>query len=170
MKCSLIITTYIYTTAQIGDQCWFSENCRYLSEISAVNEESIIDPHYYVYDYDGTDTQAAKSSIQYETYGVLYNWAAVINGNICPNGWHIPSDTEWMILETSLGMSDSESQSTDWRGTDQGYQMKSMNGWYNNENGSNSSEFDGIPGGYRYSGGFSNEEYSGYWWANTELN
>ena len=38
-------------------------------------------------------------------YGALYNWFAVNTGNLCPTGWHVPSDAEFSTLELYLGMS-----------------------------------------------------------------
>lgn len=46
-------------------------------------------PYYYVNGYVGTDVEAAKATAYYETYGVLYNWPAVMTEGICPSGWHI---------------------------------------------------------------------------------
>jgi uncharacterized protein (TIGR02145 family) len=162
---------YSYSTVQIGDQCWFNENCCYLPEVSPSNEGSETDPYYYVYDYQGTDIEEAKATDNYETYGVLYNWPAVMTEAICPTSWHVPSDGEWQTMEVSLGMSESEASSFGWRGTDEGYQMKSTSGWwYNDDNGSNSSGFSGLPGGYR--GGFVLGMYQvgvdGYWWTSSE--
>ena len=37
-------------------------------------------------------------------YGLLYNWyAATDSRNICPIGWHVPTDIEWGTLATYLG-------------------------------------------------------------------
>jgi uncharacterized protein (TIGR02145 family) len=155
---------YDYTTVQIGDQCWFSENCRYLPVVSPSNEGNTTDPYYYVYDYEGSDVDAAKSTENYETYGVLYNWPAVMTEDICPSGWHIPSDGELQIMEMYLGMSESEANSTGWRGSPVGNYLKSTSGW-NSNNGSNSSGFNGLPGGYRYSGGFGSYGDYGLWWS-----
>ncbi|MDA0732641.1 MAG: hypothetical protein O2837_07255, partial [Bacteroidetes bacterium] len=69
---------YDYSTVLIGDQCWFAENCRYLPEVSPSNEGNTTDPYYYVYGYEGTDVAAAMSTSNYATYGVLYNWPAVM--------------------------------------------------------------------------------------------
>ena len=42
-------------------------------------------------------------------YGRLYNWYAVDDArSLCPSGWHVPTDGEYMILEMALGMSESE--------------------------------------------------------------
>lgn len=62
------------------------------------------------------------------TYGLLYNWPAVMhtsqssNANpsgvqgICPDGWHVPSDAEWMQMELALGMEQVDVESTMDRG------------------------------------------------------
>jgi uncharacterized protein (TIGR02145 family) len=149
---------YDYSTVQIGDQCWFSENCRYLPEVSPPGEISVTDPYYYVYYYFGTDVEAAKETTNYETYGVLYNWPAVMTEGICPNGWHIPSDEEYIDLADFLG---GENEA--------GYAMKSSSGWNNSGNGSNSSGFTGLPGGFR-NVDFISLEIAGFWWTSTDFN
>jgi len=163
---------YDYSTVQIGEQCWFSENCRYLPVVSPSNEGSETSPYYYVYDYEGTDVAAAQTTDNYATYGVIYNWPAVMEPGICPSGWHIPTDLEWQTMEMALGMSEAEAADTGYRGTDEGYQMKSSSGWNDDNgssgNGSNSSGFTGLPGGYRYSGGFGGNGNGGYWWSASE--
>jgi uncharacterized protein (TIGR02145 family) len=159
---------YDYSTVLIGDQCWFSENCRYLPVVSPSSASSTTEPYYYVYGYEGTDVTAAKATTNYETYGVLYNWPAVMTDAICPSGWHIPSDGEWQTMEISLGMSEAEANNTGYRGTDEGHQMKSTSGWNSSGNGSNSSGFNGLPGGFRSSGGFYFNGYYGFWWSASE--
>jgi uncharacterized protein (TIGR02145 family) len=158
-----------YSTVLIGDQCWFSENCRYLPVVSHSSLGSSTEPYYYVYDYQGSDVEEAMSTENYDTYGVLYNWPAVMTEGICPSGWHIPSDGEWQTMEISLGMPEAEAANEGWRGTEVAYQMKSTLGWnvYNGSsgNGSNSSGFDGRPGGYVDPGGFSSIGNDGNWWS-----
>ena len=51
---------YDYSTVLIGDQCWFSENCRYLPVVSPSSEESETESYYYVYGYEGTDVATAQ--------------------------------------------------------------------------------------------------------------
>ena len=73
-----------------------------------------------------------------------------------------------MILEQELGMSEAEANDTGWRGTGQGHQMRSTNGWNDDDNSTNSSGFSGLPGG-RHSGG-SIYEMAGnmaFWWTST---
>ena len=160
---------YDYSTVQIVDQCWFSENCRYLPEVSPSSASSTTAPYYYVYGYEGTDVASAMSTSNYETSGVLYNWPAVMTEGICPSGWHIPSDGEWQTMEISLGMSESEAAQTGWRGSPVGDYMKSTSGWDYGGNGSNSSGFTCLPGGYSFYGGFLDYGNYGVWWSASEF-
>ena len=158
---------YDYSTVLIGDQCWFSENCRYLPVVSPSSEESETESYYYVYGYEGTDVATAQATENYATYGVLYNWPAVMTEGICPTGWHMPSDEEWQILEISLGMSESNAMELGFRGTDEGAQMKSISGWFNNGNGTNTSGFNSKPAGLLPGIGFYGLELHGFWWTST---
>ncbi len=94
-------------------------------------------------------------------YGKLYNWFAVNDKRgLAPNGWHVPSDAEWTILETFLG-------------THAGKKMKSTSGWKDfvtdSGNGTNSCGFSGLPVGIRNNlGYFLGIGYIGYWWSSTE--
>ena len=87
-------------------------------------------------------------------YGYLYDWKTA--KSICPNGWYLPSDQEWKQLENYLG-GQMEAQ----------IKLKSRTGWEEN-NGTNESNFNALPGGYRYpSGGYNYKEYGGHWWTST---
>jgi uncharacterized protein (TIGR02145 family) len=96
-----------------------------------------------------------------EKYGKLYNWYAVNDPRgLAPEGYHIPSNEEWTIFEKYLG-------------EEPGWKMKSTSGWndYDLElgNGSNSSGFSGLPGGYRGTNGiFYYIGYHGNWWNSSE--
>jgi uncharacterized protein (TIGR02145 family) len=156
-----------YKWVKIGTQIWMAENLKYLPAVSPSSEGSHFDPLYYVYDYRGNSMSVAKATANFNTYGVLYNWPAAMKA--CPSGWHLPSDDEWKTLEMYLGMSQSEADKTEWRGTDEGKQMKSTSGWSENGNGTNSSGFNALPGGTRvYTGQFNNLGGYGFWWSATE--
>ena len=68
-------------------------------------------------------------------------------------------------------MTQDQANGTEWRGTDEGSKMKSQTGWANGENGTNSSGFSGLPGGYRWAknGAFNGIGTITYWWS-SELN
>lgn len=151
-----------YKIVQMGEQWWMAENLAYLPKVSPPDLGSLSESHYYVYDYSGKDVNEAKATDNYNIYGVLYNWTAAITA--CPNGWHLPTDSEWMIMEQTVGMSQSEVSGTGWRGTDEGAKLKATYGWDDNGNGTDNIGFSALPGGYRYDfGDFYDIGIAGYW-------
>jgi uncharacterized protein (TIGR02145 family) len=104
-----------YRMVTIGDQTWMRENLKYLPSVSGIYIWSPNEPHYYVNGYNGSDVDQARATDNYNTYGVLYNWTAALNGDspvdsasigvqgICPSGWHLPSYAEWKQLVNYLG-------------------------------------------------------------------
>ena len=120
------------------------------------------------YDYS-PDGDACDEAWSLDEYGRLYNWYAVDDARgLCPSGWHVPTDGEWMTMEMALGMSEADANDTAFRGTDQGTQMKTDYGWYGSGNGTNSSGFSGLPGGYRIGdGSFSDAGQYGFWWSSS---
>ena len=176
---------YDYATVLIGEQCWFAENLRsenyengdaIPSNLSNSEWENTLSgavavygEHVGCYNYS-PDIDACDPAQSLNEFGRLYNWYAVDDARgICPSGWHIPTDGEWMTLEMALGMSESEANDTGYRGTDQGTQMKTDYGWSGGGNGTNSSGFSGLPGGFRgLNGGFFYEAGNrGYWWSSS---
>ena len=169
---------YDYATVQIGDQCWFAENLRtehYANgdaipgELSASEWGSTTQGAMTIYG-EGTSTVSNGSSDEVANladYGRLYNWYAVDDSRgLCPSGWHVPTDEEFMTLEMELGMSESQANGTGWRGTDQGTQMKSSASDSPSWDGTNTSGFSGLAGGYRpLNGGFFDEGNYGYFWS-----
>lgn len=164
-----------YKTVKIGDQVWMAENLAYLPEVSPSGVISVIDPHNYVYEYEGTDIQEAKSTTNYGTYGVLYNWPSAQIA--CPDGWHLPSNAEWIELLMHLGM-DYESASAEEGMCDcdtmvsKKLKLIGTNYWNGlNIGATNESGFSGIPGGYYeyYYLSFSGLGTTGIWWSSTQF-
>ncbi len=133
-----------YRTVTIGNQIWMAENLKYLPSVNKPSEESYTEAKYYVYGYNGIDVAAAKQEANYETF------------------------------EMSLGMSQSQADKYDWRGTNEGSKLAGNgNLWINGDLKNNSqfgtSGFTALPGGYRYrSGLFGSVGYSDGWWSATE--
>jgi len=169
---------YTYDLVAIGDQCWFAENLRnehYANgeaipgDLSDGDWSSTTSGAMTVYGegtstvYNGSDDEVSNLA----DYGRLYNWYAVDDARgLCPSDWHVPTDGEFMTLEMELGMSESEANGSGWRGTDQGTQMKSSASDSPSWNGTNSSGFSGLAGGYRNSNGaFLSEGDIGYFWS-----
>jgi uncharacterized protein (TIGR02145 family) len=110
-------------------------------------------------------------------YGALYNWYTVKTGKLCPQGWHVPSDAEWISLEKSLGMSDDDAVNLMDRGTDQGLKLKSYKEWEIEET-SKPSGFAALPAGLRADdgsfmsandGSFMSGNSATYFWTATEF-
>ena len=159
---------YDYATVLIGEQCWFAENLR--------NENyengDLISSYLSASEWQNTNSGAVAvfnySAANLEIYGRLYNWYAIEDARgLCPSGWHVPADDEWMTMEMALGMSESEVNDIGWRGIDQGTQMKTDYGWFGG-NGTNSSGFAALPGGNRDDSGlFGYAGTVGYWWSSS---
>ena len=161
---------YDYETVQIGEKCWFAENLR--SE-NYENGEAIpvgLNDNLWVSTSSGAVAVYEENPSNVEVYGRLYNWFAVDDARgLCPSGWNVPTDGEWITMEVFLGMSEAEANGTSWRGTDQGTQMKKAEGWFDGGNGTNSSGLSGLPGGHRHDndGNFLFAGNKGYWWSST---
>ncbi|MCX6258428.1 MAG: fibrobacter succinogenes major paralogous domain-containing protein [Bacteroidia bacterium] len=178
-----------YNTVQIGTQCWMKENLKtkhYADGTSLVDGTNVGNisndystKYWFVYNYPSSN---------FEVYGLLYTWAAVMNGvtssngnpsgvqGICPSGWHVPGDDEWKQLEIFIGMSEVQANSLGWRGSNQGEILKETGDshWQHSSNNeaTNISGFTALPGGGRNSSGnnFVTLEQYGYWWSTTDQN
>ncbi len=158
-----------YRTLVVGDKIWMAENLAWMPSVSNVASGSLIDPFYYVYGYNGFDLEEAKSLDSYKTYGTLYNWNAAMTA--CPDGWHLPTDQDWMDLEESLGMDATDAQNDRFRNTGSvGDKLKSVSGWESEGNGSDVYGFTALPAGYRARGGEYKYEqsYASFWTSDSE--
>jgi uncharacterized protein (TIGR02145 family) len=102
------IQNNIYPTTVIGKQCWITQNLRVtkyrngdLIGASSVVRDPPSDPrigHYYPYNKDLSNAPA---------YGFLYNRPAIDDARgLCPNGWRVPSEEDWLASMTALGVVD----------------------------------------------------------------
>ena len=154
---------HIYQWVKIGEQVWMTENLAYLPEVSTVNlllKIALTTPKYFVYGYQGEDIKEVKKQKNYVNYGVLYNWIAAKKA--CPKGWHLPSDSEWKVLEKRLGMP--ENQINEWfyrSGGSIGLNLKSKFEWAKGGNGIDKYGFSILPGGFRHDGDHSDPNING---------
>lgn len=153
-----------YPVVEIGTQVWMAENLkttRYrdgTTGIPLVTDNTdwgyLTTPAYCWYNNNEANYKA--------TYGALYNWYTAGTGNLCPIGWHVPSDADWTTLTTFLGGFElaggklKETGTTHWTTPNAG--------------ADNSSGFTALPAGFRfYYGAFANNGLSVYWWSITEF-
>ena len=160
----------VYNTVQIGSQCWMKENLNVGIRINGaveMTDNGVIEKYCF-----GDDPSNCA------IYGGLYQWNELMqyitqesSQGICPDGWHIPDETDWRSLETELGMSAGEiNQWGFMRGTNQGWMLKSKNGWAGESgNGSDAVGFTALPGGERSPNvGYLTLELWGHWWSSSE--
>ena len=174
----------IYKTIQIGKQTWMAENLKTTRYNNGSQIPNVTDDSKWLTVKIGAYRWYENEEATFKNlYGAMYNWYSVNTGELCPTGWHVPGDDEWKQMEMALGMTQAEANS--WgseefpmifgRGTDQGHQIKTADGWINWEGmysgGTNTSGFSGLPGGDTgWYGKFEGAGGSCSWWSSTEFN
>jgi uncharacterized protein (TIGR02145 family) len=158
----------VYKTVTIGTQVWMTENLKTTkykngdligTTTPATKDITSESTPKYQWAYKGDESNVA-------TYGRLYTWYAVTDSrNVCPTGWHVPTDAEWTTLTTYLGGESiapsklKETDTTHWQNSN--YQMLATN----------ESGFTALPGGYRVNTWpFDGMGSQGIWWSSTEYN
>ena len=166
-----------YNTVKIGEQCWMKENMRAKhfadgQEIEIASSDDDSRPTCWFPNGDENNVEA---------YGLLYNRIAAMNGisasyanpsgiqGVCPDGWHVPSYTEWEQLYNYVGSISSALCSAD---TLQyiGKSLASKTGWLTvdegvcnvgfNADGNNFTGFSAMPAGEQLSSSSSFAYYS----------
>ena len=167
-----------YKTVYIGSQLWMAENLK----VTKYNDGTVIpnitdntqwsnlinDNTQWSNLTSGAWAYYNNDAANNAKYGKLYNWFAVsptTNGtkNVCPTGWHVPTDAEWSVLTDYLGGANvaggkmKEVGTTNWNSPNTG--------------ATNTSLFSALPGGYRMESGYYVYIGSyGYWWSSSEIN
>ncbi len=156
-----------YKTVYIGTQQWMAENLKTGKFSDGTLIPNVKDDYDWSQLKSGAWSYYNNDSIKYAKYGKLYNWFAIsktTNGkkNVCPTGWHVPTDAEWTVLTDYLGGLGVAGGKLKEVGTSN---WSSPNG-----GASNSSLFTGLPGGYRYYHGmYSYVRTNAYWWSTKEI-
>jgi uncharacterized protein (TIGR02145 family) len=167
-----------YTTIILNNgQEWMAENLRSSTYANGDPIPNVTDGNQWADLTTGAWAHYDNNPSYEDPYGKLYNWYAVADPrNVCPAGWHVPTDGEWQQLELALGMPANEVLSQDGdRGVAQnvGGRMKSTGTQYwnaPNTGATNESGFSGLPGGGRSSnnGVFFNLGNLGRWYSASE--
>lgn len=154
----------VYSTKKIGNQCWMTENLNIGLMINGIEEQydnGVIEKYCYLDNPSNCDNN-----------GGLYQWDEMMQyvhdtaiQGICPDGWIIPSDADWKILEgivdSQYGVGDPVWDGLGWRGDDAGTNLKQ----------GGSSGFEAMLAGNRNNDGtFSNLGFYANIWASAEIN
>ena len=169
-----------YPVVAIGTQIWMAENLKTTkyntgADIPLVTDDiqwsNLTTPGYCWYNNDATTYK--------NLYGAMYNWYTVNMGNLCPDGWHVPYDSEWTILENYLinnGFTCEGTISSDKIAKS----LASSTIWTSSTNTGavgntdypakrNATGFTALPGGFRiFTGSFFYAGFHGDWWSATE--
>jgi uncharacterized protein (TIGR02145 family) len=157
----------VYNIMRIGTQTWMVENLKTTrfndnTAIPLVSDnaewEELSTPGYCWYNN--------IPSLYKLNFGALYNFFVIDNArnggkNLCPTGWHVPTNAEWTTIATFLG-GDSIAG---------GKMKETITLWLSpNTGATNESGFTALPGGGRYYNGiFDGTGSNGCWWSSTEL-
>jgi uncharacterized protein (TIGR02145 family) len=178
----------VYNTIKIGTQVWMAENLKTTKYNDGTAIPNITVDATWMAATAGAYSDYNNTPSNSTTYGRLYNWYAVDNNsttrvasnggkNVCPTGWHVPTDAEWATLTDYLTNNGYGYQGS---GSDIGKSMATTFGWNtnptagnigNDQTSNNSSGFSGLPGGYRKAdtGTFFGMGFGGYWWSSPAM-
>ena len=150
-----------YLPVTICGKTWTKSNLNVTHYRNGDEIPQVTDPTQWANLTTGACCYYNNNSLNGAIYGKLYNWYAVNDPRgLAPQGWHVPTDTDWTTLTNCLG------------GTSvAGGKMKEVGitHWNSpNTNATNLSGFTGLPGGNRGNDGnyyFLNGY--GNWWSST---
>ncbi len=159
------IDSNVYKTITIGTQTWMAENLKvtkfnYGTDIPLVTDEGewedLTTPGYCWFN---NDEKTYK-----KTFGALYNWYAVGTGKLCPAGWHVPDNGDWVALYENAGADSvaqgnlKETGTTHWDSPNYG--------------ATNATGFTAIPAAnrnnYNFAEGWLGK--AGFWWSSSDFN
>jgi len=151
----------VYTAVTIGAQVWMVENLKVTHYRDSSEIPNITDDTVWSTLTSGAYCWCNNDSTNKDTYGALYNFLAVSDTcGLCPEGWHVPTESEWLALEAYLGG----------RNVAGGKMKEAGTIHWNRPNigATGESGFFGLPGGGRgrISGSGDIGEYA-TWWSST---
>jgi uncharacterized protein (TIGR02145 family) len=175
----------VYQTVVIGNQTWSKSNLNVSKYTDGTPIPQVTDINHWRFLTTGAWCYLENKTINGTTYGKFYNWYAVagiydaasaanpaLRKKLVPDGWHIPTDSDWTSLTESLGGENVAGGKMKATGT-----IQAGTGlWYNpNEAATNESGLTCIAGGHLRS---TNPEtfgltyfqgLYGFWWSSTEF-
>ncbi len=165
----------VYEAVQIGNQIWMAENLNVQEHTYGASTCPRVAGF--------TPSHILNYDIFCSMYGRLYSFHAIVDGanlnihyrvqGLCPDGWYIPRDDDWLELEMFLGMSEEKANKiAEERGTNEGRMLKSESLWHNNGKGTNDFGFNVLPGGSHLSIILPNNDFakrSFFWTSRTSL-
>jgi uncharacterized protein (TIGR02145 family) len=162
---------YTYASIVLGNgQEWMAENLRTTAYANGDTIPNITDNTQWQNLTTGAWVYFNNDSQNESPFGKLYNGYTVVDSrNVCPNGWHVPTLSDWSIL---INYVDPAANGGNNLPNEAGGKMKSVGTEYwvaPNTGATNESGFAGQPGGLRQiDASFGDPPVHGYWWSATE--
>jgi len=152
-----------YPVVKIGQQLWMGNNLKTSKYKNGVVIPNITDSLSWSFQSNPAFCWYNNDSVTYHYYGNLYNWLAVKDTQkICPTGWHLPKDGEWITLTNYLGTESvaggmlKETSTIHWEDP--------------NTDATNETGFTFLPGGMRNNNAkYENIRQNGICWSSTEI-
>ena len=152
----------VYKTVQIGDQTWMAENLDYETKSSwcgggSGKTEGICSIYGRFY------TWAAAMGKSESKCGLGYDCTTLGTGNVqgvCPAGWHVPTQSEWIDLFAAVGGDDIA-----------GSKLKTQTDWtfYSGITNEDAVGFSALPAGNRLNNeNFNDVSYGASFWSATQ--
>jgi uncharacterized protein (TIGR02145 family) len=163
----------VYKTVKIGKQWWMAENLKTTKYSEGTSIPNVTgDAAWAALTAPGYCWYNDEEEIYKNMYGALYNFYVVdatSNGgkNICPTGWHVPSDAEWHTLIKYLDLDAQESLLPDPESLIAADKLKEVGNshWQiQNEGATNETGFTALPAGYRNEYGICEAIGIACWW------
>lgn len=146
----------VYKTVVIGNQIWMAENLKTTRFNNNAAIPNVTDSLQWM-----TLTTPAycwyRNRESNKQYGALYTWYTISGGNLCPQGWHVPTNAEYQTMEVAIGVPADSVNNWGWRGNGAGTKLKDATAW-GAGNGTNTTGFTALPSGYR---AWANSEFRG---------
>ena len=162
-----------YKTIQVGTQTWMAENLRVTRYSNGVAISNVVDNTQWANNISGAWCYNNHDQSNNIPFGKLYNWYAAVNSNnICPTGWHVPTDGDWNILIQHLDLSYIPF-TNDVQSSIAGGKMKStgLTYWIEpNQGANNLSGLSALPNGDRIEAGqfVASPGQLSYWWSSSQ--
>jgi uncharacterized protein (TIGR02145 family) len=151
----------VYASTTLGKQVWLVENLKTTKYNDGTPIPLVTRDNAWQELKTGAYCWLNNDIKNKDVSGALYNWYTVKTKKLCPKGWHVPSNDEWIELTIFLGDKESagaklkEAGATHWK--DLLHQ------------GTNDYDFTAVPSGLRMTSGLFPEFGSGraVWWSST---
>jgi uncharacterized protein (TIGR02145 family) len=152
---SVMYHSHRYPVVLVGNNYWMTENLQTRKFSNGRKIQFIINDSVWAECSLPACTAYNNNDSISSVYGLLYNWYAVDKANLCPAGWHVASDDDWLDLEKKAGGADRA-----------GGRLMATRLWKTKIPHGDDFSFNALPSGYKREKSY-NIGYTANWWTST---